>query len=76
VKPSSRAAERQRRYRQRRNRGEVILRLVVPHDVVVEALLEARRLDDEASCDMRMVERESADVLLEWSAKWLKNRNA
>ena len=66
----SQAARKQSRYRARLRSGRVIL-LETPIDEVVEALLRAGRLTERQALDRSQVERAVAEVVTEWSQKWL-----
>jgi hypothetical protein len=66
------AADRQRRYRQRQQRGSVVYRLDVDRDVVLGGLLESGRLTEGEALRRQLVERALAEVLEEWAARWLK----
>jgi hypothetical protein len=60
----------QRQYRQRQNRGEVVVGITVGRNII-EALLQ-RGMDEEASRDIKKVAAELSDVLEDWAAEWLK----
>lgn len=67
-------AEKQKRYRARQRRRQVVLRVAVPHDTVVDALLASERLNESDAFDRAKLEAASADVLVEWSRRWRKIR--
>ncbi len=62
-------SDRQRRYRQRQRRGQAVYR-VAADDRVLLALLRSGRLTDTQALDRTQVEKEFADVLLQWALRW------
>lgn len=70
----SRAADNQRRYRQRRREGLTVVRVPVTPEVI-EALIVAGRLDEQAALDDDRLGDGMAGVLRQWAKWWLqKNR--
>ena len=68
----SAAAVRQRRARERRKRGQIVLRIAVPEHDVIEALLRSKRLSEDQALRRAQVETAAAAVLQDWAARWLK----
>ncbi len=69
--PKNRAADNQREYRRRQRKGVAVVPVPLS-PIVVEALLEARRLDEARSLDRKEVAGEVATVLQQWATAWLK----
>ena len=69
--PSS-ARERARRSRQRKRCGVISVRLDVCQRDVIEALIESERLTEEQSRDQRLVERELALLIADFTSRWIK----
>ena len=63
------AAERTRRWRERRKAQLRIYRLALP-DEVLGALLDSSRLTEREALRRRSVEAALSEVLLEWSQRW------
>jgi hypothetical protein len=72
-------AERRRRtravraYRQRQAAGLGVLKVTVIEYDVVQAMIEANRLTVAQALDRAQVERAAAEILMEWSKRWLSN---
>jgi hypothetical protein len=67
-------AARQQRYRIRRRRGETALKVAVPGNAVIEALILSGRLTETEALSRGLVEQKLATVVTDWAARWLKNR--
>jgi hypothetical protein len=63
-------AQKQKKYRQRQRRREIVLRVAVAHDKIVDALVASERLNESDVFDRTKLESASADVLMEWSRRW------
>lgn len=61
-----------RDYRARQRAGLSLLRTPVPHFELVTALIESERLTPAQALDRRQVERAAAEILVEWSRRWLQ----
>jgi hypothetical protein len=70
----SRSWAKVRAYRQRRRRGECVLRIVVPECAIAEFLTAAGRLTEAEALDRRRVEQAAAEVLVELAARWRASR--
>ena len=68
----SRAADRQRRARERRKRGLACFKIEAEHDALVEAAIRAGILTEDEALHPRAVERALTAVLQEWAARWLE----
>ena len=65
-------ALKQARYRARQRRGVAVLPVpVVPE--VVEAMIDARRLDAARSMDREQVAAAASEVLRQWAREWQQN---
>lgn len=65
-------AVRQRRARQRRREGKVVLRVAVSECDVIEALLRSKRLSEEQALRRSQVETAIGAVIGDWSRRWLR----
>ena len=65
-------ARRQRRIRQRKRRGLVVLQIEVHEHRLLDALLQTRRLNEEASRRRSLVEREVGHLLDDWARRWAR----
>jgi hypothetical protein len=66
------AATRQRLRRARRKRGEAVFHLTLNENQIIEALICAGRLSENASEQRSAVERAISGLLTDWSVRWLK----
>jgi hypothetical protein len=73
-RPDRRAAERQRRSRARRRRGRVILKVEADEFELVEALMQAGRLDERDGLNRARVEQAVARLISDWASRWCVTR--
>jgi hypothetical protein len=67
-----RALRTRRRQRARVREGRAIFKLELPHDRVIEALIVAKRLSEDAALRRELVDRELTAVVEEWITRWLE----
>jgi hypothetical protein len=65
-----RHAEHQKVYRRRQRNGHAVLRVSADYYSLIEALLLAGRLTDDAAFDRRQVEDAASLVLADWVQRW------
>ena len=65
-------AERQRRSRQRRRRGEAVLKVSVKVDRLVHALIDSDRLTESEAADPAKVAAAASSMIDYWSKWWKK----
>jgi len=68
--PVTKAAGKQKDYRQRQAKGVVVLRVPVHEYQLLDALIAAGRLSDAEALDRSAVERQLSLLVDEWLAAW------
>jgi hypothetical protein len=73
-----RSARKQRAYRarlarSRRKRGEVVAKIVIEENPVVEALLESGRLTEAQALRRSLVEQALGRLIADWSRRWQRH---
>lgn len=76
--PSSDPTKRQRACRarlarSRRKRGEVVAKIVIEENPVVEALLESGRLTEAQALRRSLVEQALGRLIADWSRRWQRH---
>ena len=66
------AAERQRKYRRRCRDGAVVLRPAVPLYPLVEALIQTKRISEQAALDRSEIDKAAAQLLIDFAERWAR----
>ena len=69
----ARLAARQRRYRGRLKRGEIVITLSLPENAIALAMIESRRLSPEQALDRGAVRDALTEMLTDWAASWVEH---
>ena len=69
---ASAGAKRQQRARARRRNGVAVVRVEIPFDEVVHALLNSTRLTETEALRPADIERALAEVITDWAGRWEK----